>query len=181
MKTYFLITIILFSQLLLSCNGGKQAKGKQTTNTDTDNQKVEVVTEAETEVEIEETQVDAMCDSCTAVKFRYIKLETDKLEENDIYEFLLCCNKSCAIDVEFSEFSNFLVFHLLENRPNLTITVMENNVDELPMDYIKEMIESPISDRINLQKIYLKVEKLESTSEIKDIILAAIKTAIDKY
>ncbi len=170
---------ILLILLTLSCgNTEKESKSKEQIEKKLPNpirmEEKEIIT-------TDEAKDQTFCDSCTIDRFRHIRLEVDKTTKDDLYSFFICCNEYCSENVEFSEFSSYLVYFILEHKTDLMLQVLEDNRKDLPLDHIKGAIESPISDQINLKNIYSIVEKSSLQNKIKDEILESIKTAMSKY
>lgn len=186
MKYFFLILVLGFSLPALTCcnsNGNKAIvkvdnEIKQSEVKDRDQS---ILIEEKESLVQNASQEKSFCDSCTIDMYRHIRLKVGSVSKEDLYSFFLCCNKECAGNVEFSEFSSYLVYFLLENKTELTLQVLEGNRQDLPLDYIRGIVENPISDQIDLQNIYNIVDKLNLQNEISREIMESIKIAISKY
>jgi len=84
---------------------------------------------------------------------------------------------SCKNNVEYSEWSNELLFKVLEKSPTLLFEVM--SAGQVNTDLILNEIKSPLLE-INLQKLYDKVKVAAGVVAIRTDFLNAIITASEK-
>lgn len=121
----------------------------------------------------------ANCDSCWASNFSNIATDIKNVTEPELKKFLYCCNEECSNNVEFSEFSNGILYRLLQEKTTLIITVLENTKD-IDINYILSMIENPIDDGIDLKKTREIIELEQLNSELKNRLIESINIAIKK-
>jgi|GEM_PF-4580581 len=119
------------------------------------------------------------CDSCKANNFGFFVFADSLINDENLYKFLLCCNSTCADDVEFSEFSNGVLFMLLQNKSEVVLQILEKH-NEIPLDFILLQLENPIDEDIDLLKTFEQLEKANGDSIIKNKLLKSVKVAIDK-
>lgn len=119
------------------------------------------------------------CDSCKAEYFGYLVYMDSLRTENSISKFLQCCNKECSNDVEFSEFSNVLLFKLLQDKADLMLRILEKHKD-ISMDFILRQLENPLYEDIDLVKTLDQVQKTNGEPSIKNKLINSLNIAIGK-
>lgn len=100
-----------------------------------------------------------------------------QLNQKQITDFLLTLGQECRNNVEFSEWSNEILFSLLDKQTDLTIKTIEKEEKRIEMEEIFDDLSSPIHDLINLKDIISKIEKVKIKKELKDKIIERLKTA----
>lgn len=103
------------------------------------------------------------------------------LTEKDVKDFLSTFDKSCSVNVEYSEFSNTLLFEVLDRYTQTFISVLERHKRNLAVDYIFKELASPIDDNIDLKKLIAKVEGVKADSNMKRQIVERLEEANAKY
>jgi hypothetical protein len=103
------------------------------------------------------------------------------LKENDVREFLSTFDKSCSLNIEYSEFSNALLFEVLGRHTQTFISVMESEKQNLEIDYILKQIANPINDGIDLKNLIAGVDRVKVDGQIKEQIIKKLKEAQAKY
>jgi len=86
--------------------------------------------------------------------------------------FLCTIDEKCKSHAEFSQFSNAVLFLLLEKEPELTIELLSKY--KFQLDYILEMISQPVNDGIDLNKVANELMKVNKNIELRDSIINAI-------
>jgi len=114
---------------------------------------------------------------CNILVIKHTEAHLDELLSTDLYKFLYTFSKNCSMNVEYSEYSNEMLFKVLENYPEQVISCMskEKNLD---LDYILSELSTPIHD-IDRKVIYEKVKNASGDHEIKENILKALEKAKD--
>lgn len=102
----------------------------------------------------------------------------DSLSYQTARKFLLTFDERCENNVEYSEWSNELLFKFVESNPLMLIEILTKE-EGIKANYIIKVLEQPLDDGIDLKTIYNKVEKVDLNSEVKVNILKSIKIAID--
>lgn len=100
-----------------------------------------------------------------------------RLTEKDLRDFLLTFGKECQNNVEFSEFSNEVLFLVLDKHTELTLKTIEKEEKKIELDEILNDLSSPISDMIVVKNLISKVEKVRIDSRLKKLILDRLRTA----
>lgn len=97
-----------------------------------------------------------------------------QLTIQQIRDFLCTFDSSCKSNAEYSEWSNQVLFKVLEKAPSLFFQVIaEGNVN--PGVLIGE-IENPILD-VDTERIYNVVSQASAPSNLKEIFLKALTNA----
>ncbi|WP_299443393.1 hypothetical protein [uncultured Aquimarina sp.] len=117
---------------------------------------------------------------CDIKKVVSLKNELPNASKKSIETFLSTVSVDCKNNVEFSQFSNEVLFEVLYSKPMDVISIMEkeNIIDK---NEIYRMLENPINDVVNLKKMIDNINKLEVQNTNKTIILEALQKALDKY
>ncbi len=97
----------------------------------------------------------------------------DSLNEAIVLKFLSVFDATCKTNVEFSEYSNEVLFAVLEKRPDLVIVVLEK-YRYLSKDYILKELLQPVNDDINIEKVRDGVAKVKTQSKIKEEIIKSL-------
>lgn len=120
------------------------------------------------------------CINCDIEAVIEIKANIDNLTENQVYNFLCCLDESCSENVEFTEFSNEVLYLLLSKRPELALKVLSINTN-ISLNYVKMQLENPVSDKIDANNVFKMVEGVENYETIKNELLSSIRLGIVKY
>jgi len=155
--TYLLLVVLISFQTLNACSGMKVNHNNKIT-------------------EIMQTVPDT-CKRCDIEAVKETVSNLEKLEYSDIFQFLYTFSKDCSKNVEYSEYSNEVLFKVLEMHPEDFIICM-NKEKGLELEYIYSELSTPILD-INGSVIYEKVQNVSGDRHVKEKILKALKKAID--
>ncbi len=103
----------------------------------------------------------------------------DSLSESDIRLFLKVFSPKCRNNVEFSEFSNELLFKVLEKHPDSFISVICNSKldDNIDFNTIYEELKSPLHDLIPIERIKSAIESTSFKCERADSTIKALTIA----
>lgn len=102
------------------------------------------------------------------------------MNQKEITDFLLTFGQECRNNVEYSEWSNDLLFSLIDKQTDLTVRTIEKEEKRIEMAEILDDLSSPIHDLTNIKDIISKIEKAKINKEIKDKIIERLKTADGK-
>lgn len=117
---------------------------------------------------------------CNIDKLVHIQENITSISTAQIEDFLLNLNDTCLSNVEYSECCNEILFLLLEKETEHLLQVIELN-PKISIRNIKTMIENPVHDGINLQKLYSLVEDVDQYEHASKEIQASLIIAISKY
>jgi len=118
------------------------------------------------------------CEKCDIEKVKTINDNLDNLTFKMIDEFLYTFDKSCEKNVEFSEWSNEMLFKILNKSTELYFKVL-TKVKIENTEIILEQIKNPIAE-IDYQKIYDNIKKVDTQEKLKKEYLRIIKIAAEK-
>ena len=110
---------------------------------------------------------------------KQVQAKSGKLSANEIGMFFKALNPSCLKSVEFSEWSNELLFSVLGKQPREFIETLEKQ-DEVRAKAILSELESPVNDGIDINTIYVSAKSAKTTSKLKQKIIDALKVAGSK-
>lgn len=119
-------------------------------------------------------------DSCSLDLLAEIQSDIDNLTDNNLLIFLYTFDGRCKNNVEYSELSNELLYSILCHKKAIVLIKIISKNKQLPFDKIREAIESPIHDGIDLQKAYNNVKSIKLHKEIRDMVLKSIIIAMKK-
>jgi hypothetical protein len=97
------------------------------------------------------------------------------LTDEMILDFLSTFSVICEANVEFSQWSNELLFKVLITNPELTLTVLSNNLQRLDTTSIYAELESPLHDLIPTDSITKKIEQLKINEQLKKSVLRRLE------
>ncbi len=92
--------------------------------------------------------------------------------DKDLNNFLETFDKSCQINVEYSEFSNELLFKVLQKYPNRMISILSKNKN-IKLKYILKELHNPVHDGFDINNIINKIQMNRDIISIK--IVKALK------
>ncbi len=98
----------------------------------------------------------------------------EQLKYDDIFQFLYTFTKDCSKKIEYSEFSNEVLFKILEKYPNEFIACMHTE-KELEAEYIYVQLSTPLLD-INKKMIYRNIKNASGDNSVKRKILKALSS-----
>jgi hypothetical protein len=99
------------------------------------------------------------------------------LTEREIRDFLLTFGKECRNNVEFGEWSNELLFLVLDKQTLLALRTIEKAERQLELSEILSELSSPIHDGIDVRSLIKKVEQVKIDERLKKQILDNLRTA----
>jgi hypothetical protein len=113
-----------------------------------------------------------------------VLLETSKntgsLSHAGISQFLHTMGQECRENVEYSEWSNELLFSVLDKQTEATLIVLYKKERSLEMDEILRSLEDP-GDLISIDSLITKVEKTNPVNPMRTRVVAALKVARSKF
>lgn len=91
-------------------------------------------------------------------------------------DFLASFHPSCSNNVEFSEWSNKLLFMVLQEYPMETLAILTKN-SSLYRNQIFKEIQKPIDDEIDIERLIITLQSIKDdyTKNTKDIIIKALQ------
>ena len=172
MKTTYTIILLL---LLDSCGQPTQNKnGNSVSQIASEEVAVEESNEvqSESQEDIEETNLDQKCNGAYVLT---IKMNEDNLDTSMISNLLRTIDESCRNNAEFSEFSNEMLFKVIEKRLDLFCESYQRLANEIDTAYILFNLRNPIHDGIPLKSILIKMDEVGDEFIYKQEILGNLK------
>lgn len=113
------------------------------------------------------------CVLCNIKEVVKTEKKINNIKEVQIRKFLCTIKKECQTNIEFSEYSNKVLFALLDKHMNEVVKVLSDN-KSMDMEYILFQVSNPLLD-YNIKDLLLKVEKSGGKAEIKIQLINALK------
>ena len=124
---------------------------------------------------------DIDCEKCNLERVKAVTIESKNLSTEIVGEFLCTLDTICADNVEFSQWSNEVLFLVIENSPELFFNSLQYyNVNQ---EAILKGITNPLIE-LDLQLVFSKVKGTsfpKDQKKFKSQILATLLLAADKY
>ncbi|MEQ1584477.1 MAG: hypothetical protein ABL895_01255 [Cyclobacteriaceae bacterium] len=115
---------------------------------------------------------------CDVAIVLFTKNKMGQLTQREIRSFLLTFGQECRNNVEYIEFSNEILFDLLDKQTELLLKTMKIEENKIEMNIILEDLGMPINDEIDVRSILSKVEKVNVSGQIKNDIVDRLNSAI---
>ena len=118
------------------------------------------------------------CDKCDTDKLIELSENLDNLNYETVKNFICTFDLTCKNNIEFSEWSNELLFKLIEHDVNL----LNRALNELGFEYVKLIgreLETPVSE-FDLKKIYVLIQNSKGPKSIIEEEKKAIRKAAKK-
>jgi hypothetical protein len=112
---------------------------------------------------------------CQSEPLLAITKNIDSLNDSLILDFLETFSVTCENNVEFSEWSNELLFKVMAKQPERLIKIFADNISELDTAAIFKEIESPIHDLIDIEQIRNKIASIDIDKDVKDKIIKRLE------
>ncbi|WP_281988582.1 hypothetical protein [Aquimarina aggregata] len=133
----------------------------------------------EAKTETKETLLVDNNKKCDMEKVTVLKQQLPSASKESILSFLSTISVDCKNNAEFGQFSNEVLFEVLKAKPIEVLMIVEK--ENVEKDEVYKMLENPINDAINLNKLIDSINKLELQSVEKSKFLEALKKALEKY
>jgi len=104
---------------------------------------------------------------CNIDIVREIDKNFDKLSAISLRYFLMTFSKDCKNNAEYLEYSNEILFKLLDKYPDVLVQVMNDNKKELDIDCILYSVSHPVNDKIDLLHIKHQLQNLKNPMALK--------------
>ena len=109
---------------------------------------------------------------CNIQKVADAESQMDSLTFSIVQDFLLTFDTTCINNVEYSEWSNEVLFNVLTKNPELFFEVI--SAAKIDNKAILHELRTPIRDLIDLSETYERVDKIPLPIELKKKYLTAI-------
>jgi hypothetical protein len=102
------------------------------------------------------------------------------VRQSGIKKFLMTFGEVCKTNVEYSQWSNELLFDLLDKQTELTLRTIEKEEQKIEKLAIIKVLQSPLLDRVNIKKLKERIEKITIKPTLKNEIIKALESAMGK-
>jgi hypothetical protein len=127
---------------------------------------------------INEKPADIMgCEKCDIEIVRKTEKEIVSLTDELLKSFLCTFDKKCHLNIEYSEYSNEVLYKALLKQPQQVVRVLDSiysSGNDLSVIYVE--ISSPLLD-YSYDDLIMVIEKSEGSAGIKKKIITALKRA----
>jgi len=100
----------------------------------------------------------------------------DDLSLIQVAFFLATFHKDCEKNIEYSEWSNELLFEVLNRQPEYFLQLLSKN-DSLDKALILENLKSPINDKLNIHNLIDNLSKIQDYAQVKLEVINALTRA----
>lgn len=100
------------------------------------------------------------------------------LNKEEVKSFLMTFGAECKNNVEFSQWSNELLFLLIDAQTEMTLKILEKENKKIEMNVIFEDISSPIHDIRNIPKIIEKAERVRIDRKLKGLVIGKLQEGL---
>lgn len=121
-------------------------------------------------------------EKCSVTVLRKTFDRMDRLKERDIRNFLMTFDPRCDSHADFSEWSNEILFDVLNAYPKEVLEVLQKEQSRLDMGEILSELSSPVTDKVNVRELINKIDQIKGLKEIKNKVIEFLqKTSVNKY
>lgn len=100
----------------------------------------------------------------------------DNLSEDLVLRFLQTFGKECKNNAEFSEFSNDILFKVIQQNAEMFCNTLESNEKQIELNEIIENLKNPINDSIDLELSINNIANTKVKPETKSKLIIAINS-----
>ena len=100
----------------------------------------------------------------------------DNITKKQILTFLKTFGTECKNNVEFQEYSNEVLFKILELKTDLFCQVVNERINNIEINQIIKEIDNPINDLYNIEIIKNRISKSSLEKSIKVKIIKALNS-----
>lgn len=111
---------------------------------------------------------------CDSIILKTTGDSLDHLTPTLVLNFLSTFDQSCGNNVEFSEWSNELLFSLLNQNTEMVLLVIQNKGKDIDKESIMKEMESQLLDKVDILKLIEKVKKVKLSKELKDELISRL-------
>ena len=115
---------------------------------------------------------------CDVTVVLFTKTNVGHLTQKEIKKFLLTFGQECRNNAEFSEFSNEVLFLVMDKQTELIFGTIEKERTTIELSAILREIGNPIHDLMDLEEILVKVENFKMDRQLRNDIIERLKSAI---
>lgn len=163
MKTFLGISFLL----ALSCNQNQGSNKPQQLHEDQITESANVETD---------NSAEFGCTTCSIEILVNFERNFNTLSEELISLFFCTFDKACKFNVEYSQYSNDLIFKFLNTYPELLLSSLSQMPsDSSKLEYIIQTFEHPISDIYDVDRLIVSLEEINDYPNLKLRIIKSLK------
>lgn len=114
------------------------------------------------------------CPHCSIEAVTIAQERVDTLSKEDFECFIATFDPSCSSNVEYSEFSNEVLFNVLLKHPVYLIQHVADNPATINTEYILKQLQAPVSDEVSVAQCVNAVSVAVGPSLAKEQILKSL-------
>lgn len=111
---------------------------------------------------------------CSVDAVSKVESSKDSISNRIIDEFLISFNASCTNNVEYTQYSNEVLFNLVAKFPTQFTEVIIKNKSKYEIGTILENFANPIHDGVAFKKIYNNLKEIKTPDKLILRIMAAV-------
>jgi hypothetical protein len=100
----------------------------------------------------------------------------DQVSDELMLRFLKTFGKDCKNNVEFSQFSNEMLYKVIQKNPEIFAKTLKNNLNQIDFDEIIFNLKNPLHDLIDLDLTINRIAETQVDKSIKDKLIIAINS-----
>ena len=100
-----------------------------------------------------------------------------QLTAQGVNAFLMTFGPECRQNVEYTEFSNEVLFLVMDKQMDLTLEILEGDQQQLDLEEILYNLSTPLTDAVSMNSLLQRVEKAGISRSLKERIVAALREA----
>ena len=125
----------------------------------------DIIAEKQESIISDKNVATTICEKCNIKLVVEVEKNLDSLSYNHIYNLLCTIDESCSNNAEFSEFSNRMLFSVLQRYPTDFIKVLDK-YPELQKNYLFKELSGPLLD-YDIQWIIGRIKSAEVDGKVK--------------
>ncbi|HWA35055.1 MAG TPA: hypothetical protein VG737_13030 [Cyclobacteriaceae bacterium] len=98
-----------------------------------------------------------------------------KLTHKEISDFLMTFGEECRTNVEFSEWSNEVLFSILDQQTDAILRVIDKGEKWLAIEVILESFSAPVNETVRISDLIQKVNATTISSKTKNQVIDRLK------
>lgn len=120
---------------------------------------------------------DTECSRCEIQIVLALDKQMDNVSYELLYKFLCTFDQSCSNNVEYSQFSNEVLYKAIEMHPGAIVEILSDH-PELKREYIYKELSSPLLD-YDYNSIIKSLKRLDSgNEEVKNRVIKSVEDAL---
>jgi len=119
------------------------------------------------------------CNKCSVEILAKTEARLNNLSHQEMQMFFCTMDESCKSNIEFSEFSNELLFKVFASQAALSMKILSVTEENARKAILEELTVG--NESVDLKETYTKISNTRGHNKIKKQVLKSLQSAIDKY